>query len=223
MAFDLSRTSFDGIEGLSADEANNSREPDEAENIRSVSCFKTMTTARKLKLLSEAALDEALPWHLDNGTSYHCISCGDVDSLTYMRHVVRQQPIKLAILSTWCMALEDAREIDDWVNKGMVGRVEFYVGEIFKNGYRGVLDELCAIATKTGGRVARFRNHSKVMVLLGERFDCVIESSANINTNPRCEQTVVTVDSGLARFYKDYYDGINDFDGRFKNWEPYDC
>lgn len=61
------------------------------------------------------------------------------------------------------------------------------------------------------------------MVLLGERFDCVIESSANINTNPRCEQTVVTVDSGLARFYKDYYDGINDFDGRFKNWEPYDC
>ncbi len=54
-----------------------------------------------------------------------------------------------------------------------------------------------------GGRVAVFRNHSKVMAGFGERFDFAVEGSANLNSNPRCEQTVITVDEGVARFYKE--------------------
>jgi hypothetical protein len=68
----------------------------------------------------------------------------------------------------------------------------------------------------------RFRNHSKLMVVYGERFDCVIESSANVDTNPRTEQTCVTVDSGLCDFYKGYFDGINDFDGGYREWTPWE-
>ena len=60
------------------------------------------------------------------------------------------------------------------------------------------------------------------MAGFGDRFAFAIESSANVNTNPRCEQTVITIDRGLAEFYKDFYDGINDFDGLYKDWKPYD-
>ena len=59
------------------------------------------------------------------------------------------------------------------------------------------------------------RNHAKVMVLLGERFNAVIESSANVNTNPRIENTVVTVDSELAYWYKEFFDGIKSFERNF--------
>ena len=52
-----------------------------------------------------------------------------------------------------------------------------------------------------GGRLVIFRNHSKVMAIEGERFDCLIESSANVNTNPRSENTVVTVDRELTADY----------------------
>lgn len=212
---------FDEIDGLFED-AN--AQPDAAQTEggqRGVHMLKVMSASRKMRLLSEAALDEALDWHLEEGASYHVISSGDVDSLTYLRHIARQQRIDYVLLSTWCLAMEDAEEMGRWIERGIVGRMDVYVGEIFKNGYRGVLDRLCANADMCGGRVARFRNHSKVMAGFGERFDFAIESSANVNTNPRTEQTCITVDSGLACFYKEYFDAINDFDGRYKNWEPW--
>lgn len=193
----------------------------EGEKRRTVQVYKTMSTSKKMKLLSESALDDALDWHLEEGVAYHCISFGDVDSLTYLRHVLRQDKLEYVMISTWCMAMEDAEEIAKWVERGMIGRVDFYVGEIFKNGYRGVRDAIEAIARSCGGRVARFRNHSKIMAGFGSRLSFAIESSANINTNPRTEQAVITVDRGLAEFYKEFFDGINSFDPGFEDWEPY--
>lgn len=195
---------------------------DIANKTRSVSLYKTMSTQKKMRLLSESALDDALDWHLEPGTSYHCISSGDVDSLTYLRHIVRQQRIEYVCLSTWCMANHDAEEMRECVRRGIVGRFDYYVGEIFKNGYRGCIDILMDTCDQCGGRIARFRNHSKVMAVFGESFDCVIESSANVDTNPRTEQTCITVDAGLASFYKHYFDGINDFDGRYELWRPWE-
>lgn len=43
---------------------------------------------------------------------------------------------------------------------------------------------------------------------VGEKFAFVIESSANINTNPRTEQGVITISRDLFEFYKQYFDGI---------------
>lgn len=197
-------------------------EQEPADTKRSVQVFKTMSTQKKMRLLSESALDDALDWHFEPRAAYHVISAGDVDSLTYLRHVVKQQRCDYVLLSTWCMAVHDAREMLEWVNRGFVGRFDFYVGEIFKGGYRGCRDVLDEICQKTGGRTARFRNHSKIMCVFGERFDCVIESSANVDTNPRTEQTCITVDSDLAYFYKAYFDGINDFDGGYKQWQPWE-
>lgn len=220
----MRRLEFIGYEEPAPPEPSDSEagSVEQAEAARSVSVFKTMDRQRKMRLLSEAALDEAMPWHFERGAAYHVISAGDVDSLTFLRRVVRQQRLDYVLLSTWCMAVADAREMMAWAERGMVSRFDFYVGEIFKGGYRGcrdVLDQICAM---TGGRVARFRNHSKLMVCYGEKFDCVIESSANVDTNPRTEQTCVTVDSALCDFYRDYFDGINDFDGGYPDWEPWD-
>ena len=189
---------------------------------RTVSVFKVMSTQKKMRLLSEASLADALPWHLEEGAAYHCLSSGDVDSLTYLRHIAREQKLFYVALSTWCMATSDAKEMLEWCKRGNVQRIDFYVGEIFKNGYRGCLDVLDEICVLTGGRVARFRNHSKLMIFFGERYSGVIESSANVDTNPRTEQTCVTIDRGLAEFYLDYFDGINDFDGRYKEWRPWE-
>lgn len=192
-----------------------------ADRARSVAVFKTMGVQRKMRMLSEAALDDALDWHLDDGCAYHVVSAGDVDSLTFLRHILKEQRAEYVLLSTWCMAVHDAEEMAAWVEKGLVGRFDFYVGEIFKDGYRGCRNVLDGICARTGGRVARFRNHSKLMVVFGERYDCAIESSANVDTNPRTEQTCITVDAGLCRFYKDYFDQINDFDGGYTGWEPW--
>ena len=67
-----------------------------------------------------------------------------------------------------------------------------------------------------------FRNHAKVFCGFGERFDFTIESSANVNTNPRTENTVITLDTGLALFYKEFFDGIVSFERNFDGWMPYE-
>ena len=192
------------------------------EHKRTVQTFKTWDTQKKMRIMSEANLSEALDWHMEDGCAYHVISYGDVDSLTFLRHIVRQQRLRYVFIATWCMATKDAEEMREWVRRGMIGRMDFYVGEIFKSGYRGCLDVLDDICKETGGRTARIRNHSKLMAFFGERFSGVIESSANVDTNPRIEQTCITINRGLAEFYKEFFDQMKDYDGRYTDWQPYD-
>lgn len=164
------------------------------------------------KASSEAALSAQLDWYFSEGDCYHCFSFGDVDSLTFFKHVLRQQRVHYLALSTWCMAGEDVDDLREWHRRGMLGRVDFYVGEIFPGSYPLVYDAALDFVRECGGRLAVFRNHSKVMAIVGERFDCLIESSANVNTNPRSENTVLTVDRELVRTYVELFNGIKSFD-----------
>lgn len=197
-------------------------EIDEDKNAdKSVQVKKTVNRHEMRRVLSELALEKQLPWHFEQGVSYHCISFGDVDSLTYMRVIVKQQRIKYALLSSWCMASEDIAEVRSWIKRGYIGRCDFYIGEIFKASYYKQYEELTALCKELGGRVCMARNHSKIMVLLGEKFDAVIESSANVNTNPRIEQTVITVDGDLAFWYKSFFDGLISFERNFDEVKPW--
>ena len=194
----------------------------EKENLKKVDVKQTINRHVMSRVLSELALEKELPWHFEKGVTYHCVSWGNVDSLTYFRVIVKQQKIKYALISTWVMSLEDIAEIRTWIEKGNVGRVDFYVGEIFKSSYCLMYDSLIKLCKELGGRVAICRNHSKVMSLFGERFDAVIESSANVNHNPRMEQTCITVDSELELWYKNLYDGIYSFERNFDDVKPYE-
>ena len=64
------------------------------------------------------------------------------------------------------------------------------------------------------GRVAVFRNHSKVYAGYNEKegFYFGIQTSANINTNPRTEQGSITIDKAIFDFYYNYYSGIISFE-----------
>ena len=194
---------------------------DELNAGKSVQVIKTENKHAMRRVLSELALEKELPWHFEQGVSYHCISFGDVDALTYMRVVVKQQPIRYALVSTWCMASEAIREIRTWIEQGYIGRCDFYVGEIFKASYFKQYEELQELCKTLGGRFVICRNHAKIMVLIGERFDCVIESSANVNTNPRIEQAVITTSSELSYWYKEFFDGIKSFERNFDTVPPW--
>ena len=112
------------------------------------------------------------------------------------------------------MASEDVLQFREWVEKGMIRKLDIYVGEIFKGSYAEewwMLKEMYSDFPELG-RLAIFRNHSKVYAGTGPLFSFGIQSSANINTNPRTEQTSITIDQGLFEFYKDFFDGINSFE-----------
>lgn len=173
------------------------------------------------KAASEKALEEALDtWYFEEGDCYHCFSFGDVDSFTFFKMILRQQPIRYAAISTWCMAGEDVIDLRKWHAKGLVGRVDFFVGEIFRGSYPDVYAETKAFIEECGGRLVTFRNHAKIMAIEGGRFDALIESSANINTNPRSENTVVTIDAPLVAEYIRMFSEIVPFNKDY-GAEPY--
>lgn len=196
----------------------------ELNNEVSLRVMANMSVHKMRRVQSEIAIEKELPFHWEKGVSYHCISTGDVDGLTYFRAAVKQQKIKYALLATWSMAAEDIRELRHWVKCGYIGRLDVYVGEMFLSaGRRAEHNQLVKLCKEAGGRFVIFRTHSKIMAIFGERFDCVIEGSANINTNPRTEQMVITINSDLAKFYKSYFDEIKSFEKNFeevKPWQP---
>ena len=151
--------------------------------------------------------------------SYHIISRGDIDSMTYLVHLLKAGgPINTLLLSTWCMAMPDVNEIDTAIDAGMIGHCHFCIGEIFPNQYPAEYEKVRQIEASGKVRVTVARNHSKVM--LGASPDrgwyFVIESSANANTNPRIEQTAIHMSKDLYDFYAEFFDGLKDIDKQSK-------
>lgn len=179
---------------------------------------------------AEIELSELLPPAIDPGDSWHVISGGNIDGLSYLQHLLRAGPFDHVVLSTWCMSLEDVKQLAEWLGSSQIGVLDVYVGEIFPSQYAAAYELLCATVRSLGrrGRVAVFRNHSKIIVAASHtrREYIVVESSANLNTNPRTEQTALTHDRGLAEFYVDFFAGVRSFQRNFDDhwirhaWPP---
>lgn len=169
------------------------------------------------RAFSEVRMLEAMKYvQLQDGCTYNFITAGDVDSLSFLKVVLNQHNLDYMLCSTWCMAAEDILQIQQWHGAGRIKKFDMYMGEIFPGSYKiewNMVKKFYAEHPDVG-RVAVFKNHSKIYAgcNAADGFYFGIQTSANINTNPRTEQGSITVDKGIFDFYKDYFDGINSFE-----------
>ena len=146
---------------------------------------------------------------LENGKSYHFMTGGDIDGLSYLKIILNKQRLNHVLLSTWCMSSEDIYQIQDWLENGKLNKVDMYVGEIFSGTYKKEMALLQQVFNKHQcGRICVFRNHSKIIAGMGENFSFFVESSANLNTNPRNENGCITIGKDIFNFYYQYYNNI---------------
>lgn len=157
----------------------------------------------------------------ENGNSYHILSGGNIDSLSFLDLILKQQDLEYCLFSTWCMKLHDVLQVEKWIKEAKIKRIDAYVGEIFPKSYSNEYVRLKEAVSPCGGRVCVFRNHAKIFTGVGEKFSFGIESSANIDTNPRTENTVITIGEEIYKFYKDYFDEINSYNRDFDGWKKY--
>lgn len=151
---------------------------------------------------------------LKPGYCYDFITSGDIDSLSYLNLTLRTFPkLDYLLFSTWCMSGEDILYLFELVESGVIKKMDAYLGEIFPNQYKVEWKMINELFEKYKcGRIAVFKNHSKIYAGFsecGQGFS--IQTSANINTNPRTENGSINVTTESAFFYKDYFDGINSF------------
>lgn len=176
---------------------------------RKTMCLERTDNHLYRRAFSETQLLDVLPREMKEGTSYHCITAGDVDSLSYLKVILRQQDLDYCLFSTWCMADEDILCFEEWLESGKIKKLDAYVGEIFPSSYTLAWQQLNNLFEKYKcGRIAVFRNHSKIYAGYGNKFHFGVETSANINTNPRTENGCITINKEIFEFYKEYFDGI---------------
>lgn len=187
---------------------------------RSAKAMRTASRTEARRARSEEVLGAILPAEIAQGEAWHVISSGDVDALSFFSHLLKSTAMDYVAFSTWCMATDDVARFADWISAGRIGRLDAYVGEIFPGSYAKEHVALCDVVRRCGGRCAVFRNHSKTFLCRAGERAWVIESSANINTNPRTENTVITADMGLFKHHKEYFDSINSFARDFDDWRP---
>jgi hypothetical protein len=125
-------------------------------------CIKRVTNSIYRRAFSETQLLDLVTEKMQYGESYHFITGGDVDSLSFLKIILRQQNLDYLLFSTWCMASEDIYQIGEWLESGKIKKCDAYVGEIFPGTYKLEYELLRPIIEKHGGRVAIFRNHSKI-------------------------------------------------------------
>lgn len=192
----------------------------EAETLKA-KAVKTRARINCRRAASEDVLSGILPPEIEDGDAWHVLSQGDVDSLSFLMHLLKQHAMDYVAFSTWCMAMDDVERFAGWLADGRIARLDAYVGEILPGTYPREFRALCAAVAPCSGRVAVFRNHSKVFLCRSGDRAWVIESSANINTNPRTEQTVITSDLGLFEHHKAYFDQVRSFNRDFDDWKAW--
>jgi hypothetical protein len=185
-------------------------------------CIKRVERTETRRAWSESKLLDILDHDFEPGHSYHCISGGDIDSLSYLKAVIRRQNLNYVLFSTWCLADDDILQFREWFEQGRIKHLDCYVGEIFPGSYRHEYAYLKEMLHHydPAGRVCVFKNHSKIYAGTGDKFGFAIESSANINTNPRTENTTINIGTDIYRFYKDFFDGIKSFNNDYPDWLP---
>ena len=214
--------SFGNFGSLGADEREDPvDEPKKATTARNhrrtTACTELSSRYQYRRAFSEVKLLEAMKYvKPEKGVSYNFITAGDVDSLSYLKVVLNWYNLDYVLCSTWCMAAEDILQLQEWHEAGRIKRLDMYLGEIFPGSYKIEWEMVKAFYKQhpDAGRAAIFRNHSKIYAgaNYAEDFYFGIQTSANINTNPRTENGNITIDQGLFEFYKDYFDGIISFE-----------
>lgn len=164
---------------------------------------------------AQAHLAEILPARFEEGDSWHVISHGDIDALSYLIHALDGVDyFDHVLLSSWCMSKDDLIQIESWLDAGRIDRLDLYMGEIFPSQYGDEYELALRLQKDYGLRLVIARNHSKITLASNtrEKYYLAIESSANINTNPRIEQTAIHADQALYDFYLEFFSGIRSID-----------
>ena len=123
----------------------------------------------------------------------------------------------LAIYDDFAVQMKkNPQKVQQWYDAGRIKKLDMYLGEIFPGSYKIEWQMVKKFYSEhpEAGRAAVFKNHSKIYAGCNEadNFYFGIQTSANINTNPRTEQGSIIVDRGLYEFYKEYFDSINSFE-----------
>lgn len=163
------------------------------------------------RVRNDAELQRLLPATVSAGDSWHVLSTGDIDVLSFMRHLIAGcGHVDRALVTTWRINRDDLEQIQAWLDAGHIERFDLIIDQRFGRLAPDEYQLAQQIAADYGGSVHCCLNHAKVTLLSAPHAGqwLVVESSANVNTNHRLEQTALHNSRALFDFYAQALDRV---------------
>lgn len=175
----------------------------------------SMKARRKRKkysiMRSVHELERVMP-ELPEDEVYKMVSCGNFSSISVVVHVARQTKIRNLYASSFRIGRKQLQAIDALHKNGRIGKCYFAVGTLMKNDSETgkkyhYYDDFETICKKNNWEYATINNHSKILLFDTDDGKYVLETSSNLNENPKIEQLSFEKDDELYEFYRSIFEG----------------
>lgn len=141
------------------------------------------------------------------------ISTGGFSTICFINFIAGITKINNLYVSTLRVGKKELKMLDYLHKQNKLGYMHFIVGSLMSNdsakvkkyGYYENLEKVCE---DNGWKVTPSKNHSKVLLFDTDVGKYVIETSSNLNENPKIEQFSFEKSEELYNFYKQIFDMV---------------
>jgi len=135
---------------------------------------------------------------------------GGFASIGLITYIASKERINHLYVSTFRIGLKQFDVLIDLHERGLLGQADFITsGMQGQNGAKyDYLSPIVDGCMERGWGLRELNNHSKIILAETNENWYVIETSSNLNENPKVEQFSFENDAGLFEFYEDFFKSI---------------
>jgi len=143
------------------------------------------------------------------GSSLHVIGNGAYDFFDWIPHLqaLMGEPAR-GWFSTWTMNRGNVLDLLGLYDAGRLTSLTMLTGLYFKRRESSVYATLLEGIQERGQRYLAFLNHTKLILLQAGEAYITVEGSANLTSNPRLEQYVISNDQSLLEFHTEWIEAL---------------
>ena len=156
--------------------------------------------ARRIATAAEVLAD------FGKDSSIHALTKGQFSLLDVLSALVEKTGPAHLDISTWTAASTDVGVVCDWLQGGRIVSSRWLVDLTFQRRTPEVADQIRKLFGRDAIRVAQ--NHAKLALLTNSEWSVVVQTSMNLNFNPRFESFTASHDPELCNFYRGIFDEV---------------
>ena len=151
----------------------------------------------------------------DKDVVYKFVTDGGFSSISFVKYIADHTHVYEFYASSFRIGKKELLLINSMFSSGHIDRCHFAVGTLMasggesgrKYGYYECFKGLC---DRNGWEYMVVNNHSKILLFNTDKGKYVIETSSNLNENPKIEQFSFEQSEELFEFYKGVFESWKD-------------
>lgn len=143
---------------------------------------------------------------------YKFVSFGEFSSIAFINYIANKTTVNVLCCTTLTLGKKHLQVLNQLYKSNKIKKIKMIVGEIAKKGNTqsryGYWDNIIKIFETNKWEIAAVNNHSKILLFDTDLGKYVLETSSNLNENPKIEQFSFEKNEELYGFYLELFEEI---------------